>query len=625
MADNGAGQRLSLSPSSGRNKSSHLPIHEHITFSRADLLILCRLFTIVPDSARQKWILSETDLPSRYGGFNSPFSPTDYGRPPPKCRHASESNSKMSHRRTDLDALRTFAMLLGIALHASLSFFVFPWPIHDKHSSNLLLPVLVAVHGFRMPLFFLLSGYFTMLVFRRRGLAALLEQRFKRIFLPLMIALVTIVPLSVLLERFAIRTAQPDPEFVEILTGNAAAVRARLADPDAATRRDPFWGRSLLAWATLEGDTEIVSALLEAGADIKERDRNGNTLLHFAAVFGRDAVGNLLLKRGADPFATNALGMLPAAGLTLSADKMSDFAPLFDMSPVPVDEILRGRERLEQQLPREPSAEGVLDHLAMSWSQIQSSGQLRLRLGTWTYHPVETNIFYHLWFLWFLCWLVLLFAIMVRCGLTPSGKMRPWLVVASCVPQALMGASLAGGFGPDTSLGLIPKLHVLSYYGCFFFFGCSTFELEGTQRAASGSWKILLPLALVLLAAGTATTNNRLLATFLQPAYAWTMSLGLMGLFSRYLSHPGSSKVSSAVSWMADASYWMYLVHVPLVMIAQSMLRQWSLNAELKFLIILATVTLLLLGSYRWWVRYSWIGRLLNGPTTAPKVNSSLR
>ena len=94
----------------------------------------------------------------------------------------------MAQRRTDLDALRSFAMLLGIALHASLSFFAFPWPVHDTQRSDLLPLFLVAVHGFRMPLFFLLSGYFTMLVYRRRGLKSLLDQRFTRIFLPLVIA-----------------------------------------------------------------------------------------------------------------------------------------------------------------------------------------------------------------------------------------------------------------------------------------------------------------------------------------------------------------------------------------------------------------------------------------------------
>ena len=68
--------------------------------------------------------------------------------------------------------------------------------------------------------------------------------------------------------------------------------------------------------------------------------------------------------------------------------------------------------------------------------------------------------------------------------------------------------------------------------------------------------------------------NDRLLATVLQPAYAWAMSLGLIGLFCRLFPHP-----RSAVSWLADASYWMYLVHVPLVMVAQLLVREWPLPA----------------------------------------------
>jgi peptidoglycan/LPS O-acetylase OafA/YrhL len=109
--------------------------------------------------------------------------------------------------------------------------------------------------------------------------------------------------------------------------------------------------------------------------------------------------------------------------------------------------------------------------------------------------------------------------------------------------------------------------------------------------------------------AGLATMNDRTLATILQPAYAWTMALALIGLFHRFFAEP-----RTAVSWLADASYWMYLVHVPLVMAAQLLVRQWPLPAELKFFVILAMVTLLLLTSYRWCVRYTPIGSLLNGP-----------
>jgi peptidoglycan/LPS O-acetylase OafA/YrhL len=103
--------------------------------------------------------------------------------------------------------------------------------------------------------------------------------------------------------------------------------------------------------------------------------------------------------------------------------------------------------------------------------------------------------------------------------------------------------------------------------------------------------------------------HDRGLATILQPAYAWTMALGLIGLCHRFFAEP-----RPAMTWMADASYWMYLVHVPLVMAAQLVVRQWPLPAAVKFVLVLAMVTPLLLASYRWCVRYTAICSLLNGP-----------
>jgi peptidoglycan/LPS O-acetylase OafA/YrhL len=519
----------------------------------------------------------------------------------------------MKQRRTDLDALRGFAMLLGIALHASLSFFAFPWPVHDTRHSDLLPLFLVAVHGFRMPLFFLLSGYFTMLVYRRRGLKSLLEQRFARIVLPLGIAVATIVPLDTALKGFAQRTIRPEPAVAEILSGDEAAVRRRLATAGAAERKDAFYGRTPLAWATLHGDPEIVAAVLDAGGDVNERDGSGNTPLHVVAFFGRDAAGRVLLERGADPLAENVVGRLPAGVLALSADVAAEFAPLVGLAPPGVDDILEGRDRLRTVFPTGPNAEGTeggwLDRLSLAWSRILSSERLRLRFGSWSLHLVQTNVFDHLWFLWFLCWLVALFALLAATGLLPAGRQRWWLMAASCLPQAVMGMSLAGSYGPDTSLGVLPKPHVLGFYACFYFFGVAAFAAEGIETRLGRHWKLLLPAAAVLLVAGIVTMNDRLLATLLQPAYAWTMSLGLIGLFCRLFPHP-----RPAVAWLADASYWMYLVHVPLVMAAQLLVRQWPLPAGVKFLLILGLVTPLLLASYRWCVRYTVIGSLLNGP-----------
>ncbi|RFM30186.1 acyltransferase family protein [Deminuibacter soli] len=97
-----------------------------------------------------------------------------------------------------LDALRTIAMGLGIVLHAIIAYKQLPeanWP-HDSLSSPFLEWLYRYIHHFRMPLFYLVAGFFTRLVILRSGTRYFAEQRFKRIVIPFLFGLVFIVPLS---------------------------------------------------------------------------------------------------------------------------------------------------------------------------------------------------------------------------------------------------------------------------------------------------------------------------------------------------------------------------------------------------------------------------------------------
>jgi glucan biosynthesis protein C len=88
-----------------------------------------------------------------------------------------------------LDAVRGFALLLGIVLHATLSFMpVAPtrvWIIADSHPSITLGVLFFAIHVFRMTTFFLIAGFFAHLSFHRRGAAGFIKDRLQRIALPL--------------------------------------------------------------------------------------------------------------------------------------------------------------------------------------------------------------------------------------------------------------------------------------------------------------------------------------------------------------------------------------------------------------------------------------------------------
>ena len=62
-----------------------------------------------------------------------------------------------------LDALRGFAMLLGVLLHAAVPYATIPvpfWPVQDSRGTRALDLFLFAVHDFRMQVFFLLAGFF---------------------------------------------------------------------------------------------------------------------------------------------------------------------------------------------------------------------------------------------------------------------------------------------------------------------------------------------------------------------------------------------------------------------------------------------------------------------------------
>src|SRR5437868_15155388 len=93
-------------------------------------------------------------------------------------------------RRSDFDALRAGAMLLGIVLHASLSFFPSYWMVTDRRQNDGFGVVFSAIHGFRMPLFFVMSGFFSAMPLHRRGRGGPVTAWVLRGFSPLLAGMV---------------------------------------------------------------------------------------------------------------------------------------------------------------------------------------------------------------------------------------------------------------------------------------------------------------------------------------------------------------------------------------------------------------------------------------------------
>ncbi|QKW32029.1 acyltransferase family protein [Nocardiopsis flavescens] len=86
-----------------------------------------------------------------------------------------------------LDALRAFALLLGIVLHSLLPFAPeMPWLVNDTRTSPAAFVGVYVIHLFRMALFMMLAGYLGRMVLTRRGSRAYLRDRTVRILLPLL-------------------------------------------------------------------------------------------------------------------------------------------------------------------------------------------------------------------------------------------------------------------------------------------------------------------------------------------------------------------------------------------------------------------------------------------------------
>lgn len=96
--------------------------------------------------------------------------------------------SAPTERLHGLDAVRGYALLLGVVFHATASF-LDPqiWPVRDDHPSAGLGGLFFALHTFRMTTFFLIAGFFAHMTFQKRGLRGFVVDRLKRIALPLVV------------------------------------------------------------------------------------------------------------------------------------------------------------------------------------------------------------------------------------------------------------------------------------------------------------------------------------------------------------------------------------------------------------------------------------------------------
>jgi len=515
------------------------------------------------------------------------------------------ASTSASSRRHDLDALRAFAMLLGIILHGIMSFIPgigVIWAVEDSHASPWYGVLLSFIHGWRMQLFFLVSGFFTAMLWRKRGLLELLSHRFKRIFIPMLLGLLTIIPLTWVVSGYVRSQA-------------TTATASVAADRGEAENAIPTTASEIKIWGDVAtADQAAVEKYLYHGGDVQLKDPNGATPLHIACFFGRANIVELLLKSDASLEALNNEGKRPDELLLIDWGTTAFIANLFRVPAERID-VLKGREAIATLI-----SERTGRKIASLPIDSEDPSRLSSIVNLLMYFP----LFGHLWFLWFLCWYVCIFAVLIKLtqalsipAVPPSWLLSTrrflWLIPLTAVPQFLMGR-MPGAFGPDTSIGLLPMPAVLAYYAIFFGFGLLYFDANDRDTAVGhGFWwmlgvavLVLFPLGLILR--GSTATGAKIAAALFQVGFAWFMSFGMTGLFHRYFHEQ-----RPWVRYLSDSSYWQYLVHIPLIIYAQYLVRDLPLPSGVKVVIIFVATTSVLLLSYQFLVRNTWLGVLLNG------------
>jgi len=89
-----------------------------------------------------------------------------------------------------MDNLRALAMLAGVLFHAALAYSPLAqtvWPAADRANADIVDLFAWWLHLFRMPLFFLVAGFFAALLTQRDGLAGLFRNRALRIGVPFLL------------------------------------------------------------------------------------------------------------------------------------------------------------------------------------------------------------------------------------------------------------------------------------------------------------------------------------------------------------------------------------------------------------------------------------------------------
>jgi len=241
--------------------------------------------------------------------------------------------------------------------------------------------------------------------------------------------------------------------------------------------------------------------------------------------------------------------------------------------------------------------------------------------------PVGQPALGHLWFLYYLCFLYLLIPVcrfLARRSLRFEDRFKRWLASPFLlVPFALYTAGTLWPFhGGQVHEGFIyfkPHLPSLVYYGSFFVLGYLFHHYRDFLQALARNvpyWAvlsaILFPVSMYASrldnSAGGASFALHLGAVLANALFTWTLIYLFVGSAQRFFDRD-----SPWIVYVSQSSYWVFLVHLPLVCLAGWWLVQFDFPAALKFLLVCGFTAVMAFLTFHYWVQRTWLSDFLHG------------
>ncbi len=204
---------------------------------------------------------------------------------------------------------------------------------------------------------------------------------------------------------------------------------------------------------------------------------------------------------------------------------------------------------------------------------------------------------------------------LVRSHVAPFVLGAPVLALYLSVPEPTRWFSI-----PSPILGLVPDALSSTAFGVTFLFGWVLHRQPDLVRVWERRWALNTLLAAIstgaclaiggphLLVAPTGGYTATAIHAVVYVVAIWTWTFAVMGAALRFLS-----AYRAGIRYLADASYWVYLVHAPVVMVIHVVLTLVGWPPLLKFLVVITVATAVCLATYQIMVRHTLIGLVLNG------------